>query len=363
MKIATGLATGQIASPDLAKQAVAQAMEKAELEIAASVLLFLTPDFARDPQPSLLAASRASNCTHIVGCSAVGIFTEEDWVLDSPAAAAMVFGDGISLLPVHSPQSDDLILTLAAPNAINTNWLTDKGVRYGGVSGDATGQGPFKVWCGGKEVANGRCETVISGASGLIGISQGIRALTRPQEVTQVNGYDVQSLGNQPALNTLIRELPLEVRELEKIPLHLIMAGITFGEPSTAIAEGRFHLTPIISTNTDDRSITLSKRIDTGEKLFWAFRQPLAAERDMRMAIDRMQGQLTGTPDFGLLFPCTGRGPYFYGGIDRDLELTKQRFPGMPIIGFYGNGEIGPLNNSNHIFQYAAILGLFTGNV
>lgn len=363
MKIATGLAAGHIASPDLAKQAVAQAMEKAGLGIATSVLLFLTPEFARDPQPSLLAASRASNCTHIVGCSAVGIFTEEDWVLDSPAAAAMVLGDGISLLPLHAPQANDLILSLAAPNAINTNWLSEPGIRYGGVSGDATGQGPFKVWCGGKEAANGRCETLINGASGVIGISQGIRALTRVQEVTEVSGYDVQALANQPALNTLIRELPLEVREMDKIPLHLIMAGITFGEPSTAIAEGRYHLTPIISTNSDDRSITLSRRIDTGENLFWAFRQPLSAERDMRMTIDRLQEQLTSPPDFGLLFPCMGRGPYFYGGVDRDLELTKQRFPGMPLIGFYGNGEIGPLNNSNHLFQYTAILGLFSGNV
>jgi small ligand-binding sensory domain FIST len=31
----------------------------------------------------------------------------------------------------------------------------------------------------------------------------------------------------------------------------------------------------------------------------------------------------------------------------------------MPFIGFYGNGEIGPLKNANHIYSYSASLGLF----
>ena len=363
MTIATGLAIGHPATPDLAAQAVLQAMEGAELRIATSVLLFLTPEFAQDPQPALLAASRAANCMQVIGCSAAGIFTEQEWVLDSPAAAAMVFGGEVGLLPASAPQPGDLLLSLAAPSAIDTNWLAAPGNRFGGVSGDATGQGPFKVWCGGKVSPIGRCETQLKGVCGAVDISQGIRALSMPLEITQASGYDVISLGSQPALNVLARELPLESRDQERIPLHLLMAGVVFGEPSTAVAEGRFRLAPIISTNADDRSVTLSARLEPGERMFWAVRQPLAAERDMRLTIDRLQGRMDAAPAFGLLFPCMGRGPYFYGGIDRDLELVKQRFPGMPLIGFYGNGEIGQLNGINQLFQYAAVLGLFAHDV
>ena len=61
----------------------------------------------------------------------------------------------------------------------------------------------------------------------------------------------------------------------------------------------------------------------------------------------------------GLLFPCLGRGPSFYGGRDRDLDILRESHPGMPFIGFYGNGEIGPLKDGNHIYQYSASLGLF----
>lgn len=360
MKAATGLATSHTASEDLARQAVSAAMEKAGLSIAGSVLLFLTPEFARAPQPALRAAAKAASCTQIIGCSAAGILTEEDWVLDAPAAAAMVFGDGESLMPVRAPEPEEMLLTLAAPNALHTEWLDEPGRRFGAISGDATGQGPFKVWQGGKVVENGRCEVAIHGASGVVGVSQGVRPLSRqPFEITKASGFDVQSLGGQPALNVLARELPLELREHDPVPLHLIMAGITYGDPASAIAEGRFRLAPIISANPEEKSLTLSARLSPGEQLFWALRQPLAAESDMRQTLERLLQELGEEPDFGLLFPCMGRGPYFYGGVDRDLQLIQKQLPGMPLIGFYGNGEIVPFNGSNQLFQYAAVLGLF----
>lgn len=363
MSIASALATGRTAHEDLARQAVSDAMARAGLNHANSVLLFLTSEFAPDPQPALRAASRAARCTQVVGCSAAGIFTEQEWVLDAPAAAAMVFGGDVSLLPSHGGAPDELILALAAPNAINSTWIRAPGRRFGGVSGDATGQGPFKVWCGGRVAANGRCETTIRGARGAVGVSQGVRPLSPPLEITQVSGYDVISLGTQPSLNSLARELPLEVRELDRIPLHLILAGVVFGDPDTAIQEGRYRLAPVIAANSDDRSVTLSARLAPGEHLFWALRQPLAAERDMRLTVERVRGELGREPDFALFFPCMGRGPYFYGGIDRDLELLKARFPGLPLIGFYGNGEIAPLDGSNELFQYSGVLGLFSTDV
>lgn len=359
MKVATGLATSPTAGEELAYQAVSAAMGKAGLSIASSVLLFLTPEFAREPQPALRAAARAASCTQIIGCSAAGIFTEQDWVLDTPAAAAMVVGEGVSLELVHQAQGEDLLLTLAAPNAIHTEWLDKPGQRFGGVSGDATGQGPFCVWQGGKMAQLGRCEVAVHGANGVVGVSQGVRSLSQqPFEINQANNFDVQKLAGQPALNTLMRDLPLSLRD-EKLPLHLLMAGITYGDPVHAMAEGRFRTSPIIAVDPQLGSVTLSVRPETGEQLFWAMRQPLAAERDMRLTVENLHHALQGAPDFGLCFPCMGRGPYFYGGVDLDLQILQKRFPGMPLIGFYGNGEFAPFNGSNQLFQYAAVLGLF----
>jgi small ligand-binding sensory domain FIST len=97
MKVATGLAIGATPSPELAAKAVEIAMLEANIQSPSSVLLFLTSEFAADPTLAIKAAAKVASCTQIIGCSATGIFTEEDWVIDSPAAAAMVFADDVVL--------------------------------------------------------------------------------------------------------------------------------------------------------------------------------------------------------------------------------------------------------------------------
>lgn len=359
MSVATGLARGHTASPELARDAVLQAIERSGNAGSGGILLFLSADFARDPQPALLAASRAAGSTRIIGCTAMGLFTEEDWVLDGPAAAAMVFDDGIALRPAPTPAADDQLLSLTAPHALDTSWLDSPGLRIGAVSGDATGSGPFRVWCGAKLSTSGRCETLLEGTSGHFSVSQGIRSISNPMQVVASEGYDLQQLGNHQALTSLARELPLDARQSDRIPLHLIMAGVIVGPVPGAVAEGRFKLVPVIATNTHNQSVTLAQPLEPGSHMFWAMRQPLAAERNMRVTLDNLQ-QIAPSPEFLLLFPCMGRGPYFYGGVDRDWELTRDYFPGTPIIGFYGNGEIAPFEGKSQLFQYAAVIGAFS---
>lgn len=356
MKVATGLSRGITATPDLAADAVRIALERADLAIASGVLLFLSADFASNPQPSITAASRAANCLQVAGCTSIGLFTDEDWVLDAPAAAAMVFGDGFDLRPAGP--DDDWRLAMAAPNAVDTSWLVRPGRRYGGVSGDASGQGPYTVWQGSRLAPGRRSELALDGSRCQVGVARGIQPLSEPHAVDRVIGHDVQSIGGQPALDDLARGLPLDASDSRRFPLHLVMAGIVRGDPENALEEGRYSLAPILATNTANRSVTVSTRVQPHDHLFWAIRQPLAAERDMQRMLDRMTEDELDNPAFGLCFPCMSRGAYFYGGVDRDLEAIGQRFPGMPLIGYYGNGEFAHLDGSNRLLQYGTVLAL-----
>jgi small ligand-binding sensory domain FIST len=346
------------AAPEHAANAVRLAMERAELDRVNSVLLFLTPHYARDPEPALRAAARAAGSMQVVGCTGAGVLTDQEWLLDSPGAAAMVFGGNLHLgLPDFG--TDQAVLSLCTPAGMSADWFDMPVPRIGAVSGDLAGTGPFKVWSGSRVADGGRVEAVIEGSRAVLQASQGVRALTSPIEVVEANGFDILRHGNYPALNVLVQSLPDGVREMDQIPLHLIMGGVTFGDPENAIREGRYRLNHIVSADLKQQSVTLSHPLVRGERLFWAMRDTLTAERDMRQTIEETQARLGAIPDFALLFPCMGRGPHFYGNRDRDLELLKSRFPDLPIIGFYGNGEIGPLDESNHLYQYSTILGLF----
>lgn len=356
MKAATGLAQGRLAVPDLAAQAVRMAMEAAELDIAQSVVLYLSSDYAHDPQAAINAAARAGQCTQVVGCTAAGVFTEADWVLDAPAAVALVLGDGVNLQPTHADSAQ--ILTYSAPNALDLAWLQNSAPRYGGVSGDATGQGPFSVWQNARIQSDGRSELCVYGANLRVGFTQGVHPISQPARLTKVAGHDVQTLGGISALASLMRELPLSVRAPERIPTHLLMAGIPYGEPENALAEGRFHLWPVVSANNDDQSVTIAGQLEPGLDMFWALRKPKAAADAMGTMLTRLCANSPATPRFGLMFPCMGRGPLFYGGEDRDQKILSERFPGLPFIGFYGNGEIAHFDGANRLLQYSTVLAL-----
>lgn len=357
--VATGLSRGGRPQAEHAARAVAQALERAGLTRASAVLLFLSPDFAHDPEPSLRAAARTAQCLQVFGATGAGILTEQEWLLDGPGAAAMVFGDRVRFGNAQHAQHDQTLLSLCTPAGLAADWLDVPATRIGAVSGDLVGHGPFCVWNAARVVDGGRTEAVLHGAIGVVTASQGVRALTSPIEVADASGYDILRLGNYPALSVLVKSLPAPVQELEQLPLHLIMGGITIGDPLTAIREGRYRLNHIVSADLGNQSVTLSHPIHRGERLFWAMRDALVAERDMRQTIEQAHAQLGADPDFALLFPCMGRGPHFFGNRDRDLDALRARFPGLPVIGFYGNGEIGPLDGANHLYQYSAVLGLF----
>ncbi len=361
-KAGTGLAQGRQAEPGLAEQAVRAAMARSGLTHPQAVLLYLSSDFAQEPQPAITAAARAAGCLQVAGCTAAGVFTEQDWVLDAPAAAAMVLGDGAGLRPA-ARDADTMadprqVLTLAAPNALDMHWISGGGERFGGVSGDATGQGPYSVWGGGRVQASGRCELELSGVTPRIGVSQGVRPISKPVAIDRVEGHDIQTMGGMDALTNLARELPLSLRAPERIPTHLLMAGIPYGDQENAVAEGRFHLLPVVAANPGDKSITVAGQLQPGLDLFWAMRQPQAAEQDMHAMLSRLADDRLDDPAFALMFPCMGRGPFFYGGADKDIRVVTRRFPDLPLIGFYGNGEIAHLDGGNRLLQYSVVLGL-----
>ena len=369
MKVATGLAIGAQAKPELAAKAVELAMAKANIHAPSSVLLFLTSEFASDPQSAIKAAAKAASCTQIIGCSATGIFTEEDWVIDSPAAAAMVFSDLNFSHPKVNETNDSLLLTLTAPSAINTTWLNpdepNQSVpRFGGVSGDATGHGSFSVWQNGKGTTQGYCEVTLNNVSSTVAATHGLKMLSPPRRISACNGNDLLKVANISALTSLTSAWQKHEawqkhdKSTTDLPYHQLM--IVHASKASALERGEYNLVSIIIANKDNDSITLTKPLLEGDWLSWAIRDIDAAQIDIVKMASALRRQLNAEPEFALLFSCLGRGPYFYNGVDQDIALIKTLFPKLPIIGFYGNGEIAPMNGINELLQYSAVLGLFT---
>lgn len=346
--IATGLAQGDEPRSELAHQAVSEALKNAHIEIANSVLLFLTPHFTQDSTQAILTAARTANCTQVVGCIATEIFTEQASVIHHPAAAAMVFGGGVSLQHHAETPLSNLRLFLATPEAMGAAPLGQDIQRFGGIAES----GKHAVWCNSREMVNGSCEVELQGVVGDVGISHGIKRLTDPMPVSAAYGHEIAFIAGRPALQTLRQAWIYD----DELPLHRIIAFI--------LCEGDEHghneMAALVGINEQERTVTLSQKLEPGESICWAVREPDQSPQYCAEMVLNLGARMLHQPDFGLMFSCLGRSPHFDDGVDYTLATVRQRFPHMPLIGFYGNGEIAPVKGKNQLLQLSSVLGLFS---
>ena len=334
MKVASGLAVGMKPLPELASAAVNQALAKAELTQAGTVLLFLTRDFQRQPQPALLAAARAAGSMEIFGCTAYGLITEEGWLLDQSGAAALV----IESLPASKKAPVSHQLSFTGHSTLPYDWQAGS-PRAGLLDSEAA------VWAHGRQISGGNAEIKLPGFNSRLAISTGLHLLSEPLRIDSCQSYDLKMIGGMSAVDSLRRKLPGERRQ--EMSLHNLVAVRHLGEPGVAI----------LAAN-DDGSLTLAESFQPGDMLSWAIRQPLSAEQDMAENLSVTVNEQKA-PDFSVMFSCIGRGPLFYGNDDRDLLVYRERLPNTPLIGAYGSGQIAPANGRNRLFQNSVMTLLF----
>ena len=319
MTVATALLQQDSPSLTMVETVVRRAMKRAQSPRAEAILLFVTSDFAHDLPQVVHTAARTGQTLQVHGCSAIGVMTEEDWVIDGPAVAAMVWADEPGLTATHDGNTAHV--ALAAPNAINRLWLESPNPRYGGVSGDATGHGPYTVWGSGRMADIGHIEAGWAGYTADWHLSQALTPLSAWQTVTASQGFDLLHLDSGPAADGLLKRLA--------------QSGISLQTPHLLAWLSTGDAVPVLNIDLQRGAVSLARPLALGEQLRWALRTEAAALADLQQALS---GQ--APPDFMLHFASAGRGPNLHQGRDAEWDRITRHFPDTPLIGFYGNGEI-----------------------
>lgn len=336
MKVASGLASGHHPTADLAEKAVGQALARAELDRAGSVLLLLTRDFIHQAQAAILAAARAAGSLNIFGCCCSGLFTENGWLLDQSGAAALVLEDAT---PTASGS--------AGPNLSFSNHSILPFAWQAGMPRHGLLESNTAVWAHGRLSTDGCSETCLPGWRTHVALSTGLCRLGAAQRVDRCRVYDLQQVAGQLAIDNLRQHLPEACREFP--PLHHL----------NILRQGEQAGIAILSINADG-SLTLAEAVQAGEEITWAIRQAESAAADMHQTLAAVAPS-TLQPEFALMFSCIGRGPLFYGHDDRDLAAVRQRYPSLPLLGAYGTGQITRCGARNRLFQNSVVTLLFEG--
>lgn len=355
MNVATGIAQHRQASAKIAVDAVISAMKTARLKSANGVILYLTVEMMPYLKESLKQIATLTSCTQIMGCFASGIFTEQDWVLDCPAAAAMVLGGSMQLGLAKEASSQQPLMTWLSPNGIFHEMLHEHSPHYGGIAGDANGQGQFAVWHNAKGELTSQVETVLNHTTVNTVISHGLEIISTPAQASHCQGFDVVMIKQLPAQQHLT-DAWQAYNPHEACP-PLTAFTLLYAKDQASLRNGQFSQAAIISIN--DHSLTLSCPLKPTDYICWAVRNAATQQQELITVTKGLYNQQeTQKPDFGLVFSSINRGP-FADGIDHDLAILTKQLTKVPLLGFYGNGTIAYINHHNQLLSHSIIINMF----
>ena len=355
IRAATGMHYGASPDPRHAREAVSRAISKLGGHTVGSVLLFLSPAYAFEPQAALREAAKVAGTVQVFGCCAMGLITEEDWVLDAEGASAMVFTPeaGLQALTIMLQRSIEpsSVLTLSSPNAAEIAINQYKHPKFGAVVTDEYGHGPFSLWQSGKIVEHEYSLVAFDPSLDIQFLrADSIAAISAPLQLNKANGFSLEQIELEPAIKNLNRYSQNQGETL---------CAVSNNNDPNFIERGDYELFHVIGHDADNGTVKLSGSARAGRYLVWAKREPQTAQRNLTKAIESFNNRQPAQPKFGLMFNNISRGPEFYNGKDQDLALFQDAFPSTPLIGFYSNAEIAPnVNDNSAIHHHSSLLAL-----
>lgn len=307
-----------------------------------------------------------------VGTVGIGVCATGTEYFDQPAVTAMIGelpDDGFALF---DSSGEDLVEIIRSNRAL----LARGDSTFGVVHLDPQNQEAFSLIPVFAEAANGflvgaltssRGQAVQAaggvtggGMSGVLmagdiavatGLSQGCSPIGTPHEVTAAEDNIVIELDGRPALEVFKQDIgELLARDLRKV------AGYIFAAVPVAGTDwGDYLVRNLTGIDEQQGLIAIADRVESGQSLMFCRRDREAAEKDLRRMLTNLKGRIDGRPRGALYHTCLARGPNMFEGESAELGIIAEELGDVPLVGFFGNGEI----SNNRLYAYTGVLTLF----
>lgn len=223
-----------------------------------------------------------------------------------------------------------------------------------GVGGATPGCFVTATW-----LTSGLVGVRLPGAHSVSVVSQGCRPIGEPYIVTGADGAVITELGGRPPLHRL-REIVLGMApDEQELVSRGLQIGIVVDEHLAVPGQGDFLIRGLLGADPTTGAIGIGEVVEVGATVQFQVRDAAAADKDLRLAVERAAAELPGPPVGGLLFTCNGRGRRMFGVTDHDASTIEDLLGGIPLAGFFAAGEIGPVAGHNALHGFTASMALF----
>lgn len=210
-------------------------------------------------------------------------------------------------------------------------------------------------------------------------VSQGCRPIGPPLVVTSAKGQVIKTLAGKPAIDVVhaaISNLSESLRQ--RLLSRGLMIGRVVNEYKETFGPSDYLIRAVTGVSKDGGEILTSEEIRVGQTVRFHVRDSEAADADLGMLMDAQA--LHGRPAGMFLVTCNGRGTRLFPHADHDASTLQRAFrdpdPGehkarggapidpagarpVPLAGFFGAGEIGPIGDGVFLHGQTACVAVF----
>lgn len=371
-----------IASPVRLEDAIDEAADAlcAELQARADLVFCFVSNHYLDHAHSLPRALEAHFPKALqLGCSASGVIGGQQEVEFEPAIALLGASlPGVEIAPFAlegemetwarqitiDPDREPDLVVLSDPFTCDAgemvSWLDaafPESTKIGGVASGASQPGEGVLLLDGRLQRTGAVGIALTGNIELDTIvAQGCRPVGAPMFATRAGGqvlYEVDGRSALSALEKLFASLDEADQALARSSLYL---GLVMHEQQEVYDQGDFLIRGILGIDPEAEALAINGEISEGTVVQFQLRDAHTSAEDLQQLLARHQ---YGSPSGALLFSCTGRGQGLYGVPNHDSDMFAKQMGPVPLGGFFGNGEIGPVHGTTFVHGYTSSFGLF----
>jgi small ligand-binding sensory domain FIST len=279
-------------------------------------------------------------------------------------AAPRVWEDTLHLTASQQPS----FLILADPFSFETETFV-KGLdrvfpssaKIGGLASGARQVGATALYLGKHVHHSGAITLALTGNIEVDAVvAQGCRPIGEPMFITSAHENLIREIdGHAPreVLGELFERLGPGDRDLFSQSLFL---GLALRKGVSEYAPGDFLIRNILGMDPQSGALWVNAHVPDKSVVQFHLRDATTSAMDLERALTSYRASQLFAPAGGaLLFSCAGRGIGLYGQSDHDSNAFRRLIADVPIGGFFGNGEIGPVQNATYLHGYTSAFAVF----
>jgi len=373
-------------------QAVVQVLEQVQSELAGTdpdfLALFVTTEHTSRFATITRSLRDVWPDACLIGCGAASVIGGGHEIESGPGISLLALRwPGVTFAPFHLTaediaaaveQPDSLrqqigggaaepacVLLLSDPFSLGADallpildWALPETAVLGGVASGATAPGQTALAAGDHFTTEGLVGVSLQGGIEVeTVVAQGCRPIGAPLFVTSSHDGVISTLDGRPPMEILEELFEAgDARERALLQSSLSL-GIQMEAGRNAYGHGDFLVRNLVAVDEERGAIAVSSAIEPNDVVQFHLRDAHTASEDLQLALrrhTRLRERLRGA----LLFSCLGRGEGLYGVADHDTNLLRGQLGPVPVAGFFGHGEIGPVTGRTYLHAYTSAFGL-----